>query len=587
MRFPALGRLLADPRFVWVVVAVALVLGLASLGNGLLADDLMHQAFLTAQHSGRSDAPWWDMFVLVEHDPKRTIGMRNSGRYPWWVDPDLHIAFFRPLSTATHHLDHLLWPSSPALMHAHSLAWHAAGCAMAWAVARRLVSDPRVAGLAALIFALSFTHVVAWSWLAHRNGLVSTFWALACLLAHIRWRAEGKRASGLAAPVLLGAALSSAEAGVVALALVLAYELVVAKDRVRTRLLALGPGLLTVIAWRMLYNHLGYGALGSGGYLDPIGQPSAFLLALPERYGTLVAMSVSAPLIPGMPLSLWVMSGVGVGLALLVFLLSPASKLGPKLGATRFGVAATALASVPLAASVPVDRLLILASFGVALACAELLHSWLLRRRPLAPTWVTILAGWVGLVHVVIPIPAGVYVSGHLGQVTVPHSDVYGPELPDSGLNRKGLVVLHAPHYPAADHLAANRTRRGLSAPNFVWILHSGPISPEVSCIDERTIELREPKAGWPVGGFAVQFRNTASKPFQVGDTVRTLDYVASIVEVDDGRPIAVRFEFRAKREHESFVWTTWGADEFVALRPEQLCERLPPTAQSVAPSPP
>ncbi len=61
----AVGRLLARPQFVWVIVGLAVLIGLASLGNGLLADDLMHHAFLTAQRSGQSDAPWWDMFVIV------------------------------------------------------------------------------------------------------------------------------------------------------------------------------------------------------------------------------------------------------------------------------------------------------------------------------------------------------------------------------------------------------------------------------------------------------------------------------------------------------------------------------------------
>lgn len=567
VRYPAVGRLLARPQFVWVVVVLAVLLGLASLDNGLLADDFMHHAFLTAQRSGRTDAPWWDMFVLVEHDPKHTIGMRTSGRYPWWVDPDLRITFFRPLAAATHHLDHWLWPNSPALMHAHSVAWHAAGCAMGWAVARRLVSAPRVAGLAALIYTMSFTHVVAWSWLAHRNGLVSTFWALGCLLAHIRWRTDGKRAAAVAAPILLAAALLSAEAGVATFAFLVAYELFFSKDRARARLFALVPALLTVVAWQFIYNYLEYGALGSGGYIDPVGEPLAFLFALPGRYGSLLALSVSAPFIPNAPLPWWIVAMVGVGLALLAFVFSSASRLG----AARFGAAATALACLPLAASVPVDRLLVLASFGLALAYAELIDSWLLRRASPART---LAALCVGLVHVVIPAPVGVYVSSHLARVLIVHSNAYAPDLPDVGLSKKGLVVLHTPHYPAADNLATNRALQGLNKPNFVWILHSGPMTPQISCVDAQTIELREPKAGWPVGGFSVQFRNTASKPFAVGETVRTIDYVATVTEVEDGRAVAVQFRFRARLDHQSFVWTTWGADEFVVTSPREFCGR-------------
>ncbi|KIG12811.1 TPR repeat-containing protein [Enhygromyxa salina] len=561
----ALARVLAHPKFVWVVIAVAVLLGLASLGNGFLADDLMHQRLIVAQRLGRSDAPWWDLFVIFEHNPKRTLGMRMSGRYPWWVDPELGIAFFRPLAAATHQLDYWLWPRSPVLMHVHSLAWHAAACAMAWAVARRLVSSPRVAGLAALTFALGFTHVVAWSWLAHRNGLVSTFFALACVLAHIRWRADGKILAGLAAPVLLGAALLSAEAGVVALAFLLAYELLHGKGRVRTRLLALGPALLTILAWRQLYDGLGYGAVGSGGYLDPVADPLTFLAAMPARYGLLLTFSVSAPFIPGGALWPWGLVSLGAVVAMLAFLLSSSAKEG----AARFGALATALGCLPLAASFPVDRVLVLASFGVSLVLAELVDAWLIQRASLPKT---LGAAWAAVVHLGLPIPAGLYVSSHLDHIYLEHSDAYGPDLPNEGLERKGLVILHAPHYPAADNLALNRALRRLAKPNFVWILHSGLSRPQINCVDAQTLELREPEFGWTVGGFETQFRNTNSSPFQVGDTVETVDYLATVTEVADGRPTAVRFRFRAPLDHKSFAWTTWGTDEFLPTSPKQAC---------------
>ncbi|WP_106394176.1 hypothetical protein [Enhygromyxa salina] len=550
----------------WVVVGVCLLLGLASLGNGLLADDLMHYQFLSAHRAGRSEAAWWDMFVLVEHDPRRTIGMRTSGRYPWWVDPNLRIAFFRPLSAATHHLDFWLWPNSPGLMHAHSVVWHAGACAMAWAVARRLSSDPRVAGLAAIFYALSFTHVVPWSWLAHRNGLVSTFWALACLLAHIRWRSDRKWIAGVVAPGLLGAALLSAEGAVVTLAFLVSYELLVSKGRLRSRLLALTPALVTVAAWRVVYKLLGYGALGSGGYIDPIADPLNFLLALPARCGSLIALSVSPPFIPDLPLWLWAASAFGVGIAALVFVLSPDSKRG----AARFGLLAASLGCLPLAASFPVDRLLVLTSFGMSLVFAELVDGALLRRAGAART---LGAAWVGVIHLVVPTLADPYVSSHLEAVLLVHSDAHGPDLPGEGLKRKGLIIVHTPDYPAADKLAANRARRGLSVPNFVWILHSGPAEPELECVDESSVVVREPEFGWPVGGFAVQFRNTRATPFRVGDTVRTVDYTAEITEVEDGQPTAVRFQFRARLDHESFVWATWDEGEFVWMKRGPSCE--------------
>jgi hypothetical protein len=81
VRYPAVERLLAGPQFVWVVVGIDALLGLARSATGCWLTTsyprVSHGAALS-----KGDAPWWDMFVLVEHDPRRTIGLRTSGRCP-------------------------------------------------------------------------------------------------------------------------------------------------------------------------------------------------------------------------------------------------------------------------------------------------------------------------------------------------------------------------------------------------------------------------------------------------------------------------------------------------------------------------
>jgi hypothetical protein len=161
---------LASPKLVWWIMALAIVLGLPTLDVPLFGDDLPQYLFLHGQHVGHSDAPWWNMFALAEGPREHTIGMRTAGRYPWWVDPDLRVVFFRPLTVATHHLDHWLWPQPFWLMHLHSVLWHALACGLAWALARRVSSSPMAAGLAALVYVVSFSHVMPVAWLAHRNG---------------------------------------------------------------------------------------------------------------------------------------------------------------------------------------------------------------------------------------------------------------------------------------------------------------------------------------------------------------------------------------------------------------------------------
>lgn len=549
--------LLASRRFVWVLVALAILLGLPTLDIGLVGDDLAQQAFLRRQHEGGSTAPWWNMFALVEGPPSKNIGLRTAGRYPWWVDPELRIVFFRPLSVATHHVDHWLWPSAVWMMHLHSVLWHALACALAWAAARRLCASPTTAGLAALIYTVSFSHSIPVAWLAHRNGLVSTVFALAALLAHDLWRRDHNKLAAVIAPAALLAALLSAEAGVVALAFFVAYALTLDRAQPRARALALLPALLVVVVWRVAYVELGFGAVGSGAYVDPLGDPLAFAAMFPQRYIWLLGVSASPPLMVQVPAWLWLSLTVAVSLTVATFLIREPSPVA------RFGALAVALGCVPLVTSHPGDRLLVLASFGMALTLAELIDRWLLDHAS-APR--KLAAALVGVVHVIVPPLAVLALAGGLDEFREQgEAPVYGESLANDDLQRKGLVILHAPNYVSAEYLPAMRAARGLSVPNFTWLLHEGPEQPEITRVDARTLELHDPR-GWPASGFSEYWRSASQRPFEVGETIKTVDFVAEVLEVEAGKPTRVRFRFRSQLEHPSFVWAAWDGQDFAPV---------------------
>lgn len=558
--FERLTSLLASSRLCWFIVGLAILLGLPSLDTGLVGDDLAQQAFLRHQHQagpGVEKGPWWNMFALVEGPRTRTIGLRTAGRYPWWVDPDLHIVFFRPLSVATHHLDHWLWPGSTYLMHLHSVLWHALACALAWVLARRLAPSPVTAGLAALIYTLSFSHTIPVAWLAHRNALVSTVFALLALIAHDRWRRDQRRAAAVAAPLALLASLLSAEAGVVTLAFLLAHALVLERGRVAARLASLLPAVLVVIGWRVAYVALGFGAVGSGAYVDPLGDPLGFVDVFVGRYAWLIGVSVSPPLIVQLPAWLWLALTLLMVVVVAVFVLTRRSRL------SRFAVLALVLGCVPLVASHPGDRLLVLVSFAAALVLGELLERWLFEP---ASSWARVGAWLVIVIHVIAPPLAGVMLSSNFDRFgergTAP---VYGALLPDDGLARKGLVIVHAPNYVSAEYLPHMRRAHGLAAPNFLWLLHEGIEPPTITRIDARTLELHDAH-GWPPSGFSAYWRSTSRSPFEVGETIKTVDFVATVLEVDDGRATRVRFVFRSPLEHPSLVWARWDGQDFAPV---------------------
>lgn len=82
--------------------------------------------------------------------------MIETGLGAWWTSSHLRIVFFRPIASLTHMLDHAPCPSSPALMHLHSIAWYAALVAIVIALYRRTLgrngAEPWVVGLATLLF---------------------------------------------------------------------------------------------------------------------------------------------------------------------------------------------------------------------------------------------------------------------------------------------------------------------------------------------------------------------------------------------------------------------------------------------------
>jgi hypothetical protein len=231
----------------------------------------------------------------------------------------------------------------------------------------------------------------------------------------------------------------------------------------------------------------------------------------------------------------------------------------------RFGALAVVLGCVPLTASLPGDRLLILTSFGTALLFGELLVTWLIEGKPHHRAAATI----VLFVHVLIPVVAGPLTTSRLDEMGPEEGAhvVYAPSLPDDGLQRKGLVIVHAPNYVSASQLPQTRLARGLQAPNFLWLLYDGHDPPDVHRLDDRTLELRTTE-GWPASHFSAFWRSPTLSPFEVGDTVKTLDYIATVKQVESGKAMVVEFRFRTALEHPSFAWVMWTGEEFEPFVP-------------------
>ena len=256
----------------------------ASIRGGLIGDDVRHALILRGDTGipGLEHSPF-DLFVFATGEREYWEQMLDAGIYPWWASPDVRLAFLRPVSSFFHWVDFQLWPDSGVMMHLHSIAWFAVVLVLAAAVYRRLCPTPLLAGLAFLLFALDDAHSTPAAWLANRYGLVALSLALGTFLAYERWRTDGWRPGAWLGPLIFSVAILAGESALAIGAYLFAHAVFLDRAPWRARIAALAPYAVLVVAWRVAYQALGYGATGSAAYYDPGRDGLAFVVPLLQR----------------------------------------------------------------------------------------------------------------------------------------------------------------------------------------------------------------------------------------------------------------------------------------------------------------
>jgi hypothetical protein len=379
-----------------VVLVLAIVLALPSLGFGFYADDVLQ----IAQLEGWSVNPAGplDLYSFVPRDRTIVSWLRQAGFLPYFTPPGLQLAFWRPLSSALMALDHAAFGRAPLGYHLDTLLWYAALLLIAIAILRRTLS-PALATLAALIFCLDGAHVLAAVWIAARNATVACLFGFLAFAAHLRWRTDGWRAGAVLAPIAAALALAAGEMGVAALAYLVAWELV---QRRPGRWRALAPTLVLGLVYLACYRATGAGVHQSGAYLDPFGDPASALKALPERIallagGLLVAAPIDLAAIDvrlKLPLAI---VGVASALAVVGWLRAALRRMpadeSKTVRAFAWGAVGALLVGTP---ALPGARVLLAASLGASVVIAALLRdAWSFFRARQARTLA--LVGLVGL----------------------------------------------------------------------------------------------------------------------------------------------------------------------------------------------
>jgi hypothetical protein len=495
------------------------------------------------------------MFTLVGEPPLQRLG----GGVPWWTVDELRISFFRPLTVLTHRIDYILWPDSPALMHLHSLFYFAALLLLVHRLYERLA--PRLALWAGIVYAASYIHADPVGWLANRNAVIGTAFGVAALLAYIAWRERGGSRRLAASLVLLGAALLSAEIAVSLLGFFVAYELVLASGPLRRRAAALAGPLLVVLGWRFAYRALGHGSVGSGAYLDPFQDPLLFASELPARWLQLLLASA----VPMRSLSLDVLPVAGRWLLGALLGLAALAIFVQAFRARRdlaFWLVGAGLAMLPLAASVPGERLLGGPFIGFApVIAATLLRGW---RGP----WLERSAAGLVVASQLVISPAILALGSY--ERTYDMRELFrepaGLHLGDDATVReKSVVIVSAESYSQIVDLQAARRSHSLVRPRFVWVLAIGELEDIHVRRDGCCSLVLESAEGLHAEKFASFFRGP-QHPLEAGARVETLELRITVESVTaSGFARRVRFDFERPLDAPHWAFVQWDGRDLAA----------------------
>ena len=571
---------LESPRARWVILLASTLLVLPSAGTRLVFDDHLQVLMRTPEGPipGIPYAPF-DLFAFARPGALNDVLIDRGLLLPWWTDPQLLVAFFRPLSSLTHVIDGWLWPGSVRMMHLHSVAWFAVLLGVVAAVYRRFMLPAWLAGFAFLLYAIDDTHGATVSWIANRNALIASTFGLVTFLFHDRWRQTKTRRWAALALGSFVVGLLAGEAAIGACAYIGAYAIFVDRADRRSRVLSFVPYAAIIVLWRAAYQWVGYGARGSDAYLDPGRDPAAFLARLPERIALLLQGQLGA-----FSADLWfwspsevtptVVAAAFVTTAVFAVVVFPLLKTDAM---ARFWAAGAMGAIVPSASSIPGDRLLVLPGIGVMALLALAFAAFLERRAPFAGKGRTLLA--VPLVLFLlrrsVSAPLMLPLRAHSMEAVARLTDFAADAVqaaPD--VAHRTVIVLNPPVNVLASYVGLTLATRGAPVPRHLRWLASAQSELTITRLSDRVLRVQ------PAQGFFSHWTDRLYRshrnPLNPGERVTLAESTVTIgPTMPSGAPAYADFEFREPLESPEYLWLKWNGDTCVPSPPPRVGEKL------------
>lgn len=567
------------PRLLPVSLAVlAFLVSLPSLWNGFCMDDHLMRLIIKGFPGMPEAMPHpRDFFAFAGETPAQKETLIERGFLPWWTSPHWRVAFWRPLTSWSHWLDWRILGDHALPMHLHNLIWYALLVAALAVLYRRFITPVWVAGLAGLMYLLDAAHGMPVGWIANRNGILCAFFTVLTIYFHDRWRRDGWKAGAILAIAALALGVLSGEGGIAAGGYLAAYVLFVERAPWRERLLSLVPYGVVVIAWRLVYQHLGYGATGGLLYVDPGSDPFQFALDLLLYWPAFVF----AQLVGGEAMAwnflppIWKWGVYSAAIGILMFLAMALAPLLKRDRTARFWAAGMALSLLPSCAALPQARLLFSSGIGAMALIAQFI-AWRTSAshegegklyQKLART---VLWTWV-IFHIAISAVA-MPITTCAMKTTERSVLKMIDEIPTgAGIENRKIVVVNSFMEVLPPCFFLVRLVNGAPIPKYCRLLTAGSHYTEVSRADEQTLRVKA-DAGFAAPPWTPTFRNLKTEPFHAGQTVTLDDMTVEIVSVaKDGHPQEMLFHFSAPLEDPSFQWLAYRDGHHIPFTPPRI----------------
>lgn len=577
----------SETRHLLALFLVALILISPALFAGFMGDDFIHVALFKAglPVSHPDDASIYGLFSFMDADPARNRELMNLGLLPWWTDPEMKYAFWRPLSELTHGLDAALWPGNAMLMHAQSIIWYLILCTLVLELYRHfhpgLPNKLLLAGFA--LYLLDASHGFTLSWIANRNGLIAATFGLASIYAYLKAHDDNNLLMNIWSLICLALALLSAELGVSTIGYLGAYALFIDKRNLIRSCLSVLPHILVVAIWWITYKQLGFGAANANAYyLDPVASPFEFLATLGQRL--IVLFGSQWGLVPA---EIYGFSGNHAGLELTVLLIAlgvvlitllvlmPALRINNK---ARFWLSGALFSAVPVCAALPHDRLLLFLGVGAMGAFLALMESFS-ATQPEQKLTSGLLANSKGAGRFLL---AGFYVVHLVISPLLLPLTAYSPKIWSSQLDmaparlggisspeHKQLVLFNVP-IGSSMALTVWRFNAGLPLPDAMWPIANVATPMELTRVDDHRLILK--KEDGFVQDEEESVREVESKPFRVGDTIDLDGLEVRVLEVRNNRPVVIEMMFERPVSDPDLLFLQWD-DESESYREVVLPE--------------